>query len=333
MAINVTVNPVLRRELVERMRGRRTFIVLTIYLGVLAGILYLVYQTNRGTSASSFGAPVATQIASVGRGIFEWLLFFMLLLVLFLVPGQTSGAIAGERERQTLVPLQITLLRPVSLLLGKIGASLAFLLLLLVATVPLLSVSYLIGGVTIPQVLGGVAMVAFTGVIVACMTACISAFCRRVQAATVLAYGLVIALTLGTILAFAAAGLIDTSRGTDDANPPEWILYPNPFVMVADVVGGDNDAFGTTSSPFDPIHDWLARDEARDVRAGDDVVFAEEGGPGIVGVDEFGNPIFESSTFSSFWPISALILAGLSVLAVAAGARRLRTPTATATER
>jgi hypothetical protein len=99
------------------------------------------------------------------------------------------------------------------------------------------------------------------------------------------------------------------------------------------VVGGDNDAFGTTSSPFDPIHDWLARDEARDVRAGDDVVFAEEGGRDIVGVDEFGNPIFESSTFSSFWPISALILAGLSVLAVAAGARRLRTPTATATER
>src|ERR687897_3498024 len=136
MAINVTVNPVLRRELVERMRGRRTFIVLTIYLGVLAGILYLVYQTNRGTSASSFGAPVATQIASVGRGIFEWLLFFMLLLVLFLVPGFTSGAIAGERERQTLVPLQVTLLRPWQIVVGKLTASFAFLALLVVAAAP-----------------------------------------------------------------------------------------------------------------------------------------------------------------------------------------------------
>jgi ABC-2 type transport system permease protein len=326
MAINVSVNPVLRRELVERMRGRRTFVVLTIYLGVLAGILYLVYQANRGTTGSSFGAPVATQIASVGRGIFEWLLFFMLLLVLFLVPGQTSGAIAGERERQTLVPLQITLLRPVSLLIGKIGASLAFLLLLLVVTVPLLSVSYLIGGVTIAQVLGGVAMVAFTGVIVACLTACISAFCRRVQAATVLSYGMVIALTLGTILVYAAAGLLDTSRGTDEANPPEWILYPNPFVMVADVVGGDNDSFGTTSSPFDPIHDWLARDETLVDGGGDDVGFAVNGGGEVVEFDEFGNPIFESSTFSSFWPISAAVLATLAALAVAFGARRLRTP-------
>src|SRR5918996_1140448 len=291
--VNVTVNPVLRRELVERMRGRRTFVVLTIYLGVLAGILYLVYQANRGTTGSSFGAPVATQIASVGRGIFEWLLV-------------------------------ITLLRPVSLLLGKIGASLAFLLLLLVVTVPLLSVSYLIGGVTIGQVLGGVAMVAFTGVIVACLTACISAFCRRVQAATVLSYGAVIALTLGTILVYAAAGLIDTSRGSDQANPPEWILYPNPFVMVADVVGGDNDAFGTTSSPFDPIHDWLARDEADRFRGGDEA-FAVDGGE-VIAIDHFGNPVFESRTFSSFWPISAAVLATLAALAVALGARRLRTP-------
>src|ERR671918_101640 len=264
------------------MRGGRTFVVLTIYLGVLAGILYLVYQANRGTTGSSFGAPVATQIASVGRGIFEWLL------------------------------------------LVKIGASLAFLLLLLVVTVPLLSVSYLIGGVTIGQVLGGVAMVAFTGVIVACLTACISAFCRRVQAATVLSYGAVIALTLGTILVYAAAGLIDTSRGSDQANPPEWILYPNPFVMVADVVGGDNDAFGTTSSPFDPIHDWLARDEADRFRGGDEA-FAVDGGE-VIAIDDFGNPVFESSTFSSFWPISAAVLATLAALAVALGARRLRTP-------
>jgi hypothetical protein len=321
---SITVNPVLRRELVERMRGRRAFVVLTIYLGVLAGILYLVYQSNRGTSANSFGQPVATEVASVGRGIYEWLLWFMLLLVLFLVPGQTSGAIAGERERQTLVPLQITLLRPVSLLIGKIGASLAFLLLLIAATVPLLAVGYLIGGITIPQVLGGVAMVVFTGVVVACLTASISAFCRRVQAATVLSYGTVIALALGTVLVYVAAGLVDTSRGVDEPNPPEWILYPNPFVMVADVVGGDNDVAGAIESPFDPIDDWLARDERRDVIEG------PFGGDGrvVVGIDEFGNPVFASSTFASFWHYSAVVMVLLAVGAVAAGARRLRTPAA-----
>ncbi|MGH9113062.1 MAG: ABC transporter permease [Acidimicrobiales bacterium] len=321
--MRITVNPVLRRELVERMRGRRSFVVLTIYLGVLAGILYLVYQTNRASSSSSFGAPVATQVASVGRGIFEWLLFFMLLLVLFLVPGQTSGAIAGERERQTLVPLQITLLRPVSLLVGKIGASLAFLLLLIVATVPLLSVSYLIGGVSISQVLSGVAMVAFTGVVVASVTACISAFCRRVQAATVLAYGVVIALTIGTLLLWAAAGLVDRSRGGDGDNPPEWILYANPFVAVADVVGSDNDSLGTTSSPFDPIHDMLRADDETEI-------VDDFGGPVPVGdvvVERNGNPFLPDGG-DEFWHVSGLMLSGLAALSVALGARRLRTPAA-----
>src|SRR5690606_38377546 len=126
----------------------------------------------------------ASQVASAGRGIFEWLVFFMVLMVLFLVPGVTSGAIAGERERQTLVPLQVTLLRPTSILLGKIGASSAFLLLLLVATTPLLAVSYLIGGVSIAQVLSAVGMVGLIGLTLAAVSAGTAACVRRVQAAT-----------------------------------------------------------------------------------------------------------------------------------------------------
>src|SRR5690606_41945725 len=123
------------------------------------------------------------------------------------------------RERQTLVPLQVTLMRPVSILLGKIGASTAFLLLLLVASMPLLAVSYLIGGVSVGQVLAAVAMVAFTGVGLAAISAGISACVRRVQVATVLSYAATLALVVGTLLAYAVAAMIDSSRGVDAADP------------------------------------------------------------------------------------------------------------------
>jgi hypothetical protein len=147
-----------------------------------------------------------------------------------------------------------------------------------------------------------------------------------VQAATVLAYGLALALTIGTVLVYVAAGLVDSSRGIDEPNPPEWILYPNPFVMVADVVGADNDPFGASSSPFDPIDDWLARDEARVVDDGPAVLGADGE---FVRFDEFGNPVVAGDRrFSSFWPVSATLLAALAVGAVAAGTRRLRTPAA-----
>ena len=326
----VTVNPVLRRELVERMRSGRTAAVLTVYLVLLSGILYLVYRVIRDTPTDPWESA-ASQVAGAGRGIFEWLVFFMVLLVLFLVPGVSSGAIAGERERQTLVPLQVTLLRPTSILLGKVAASTAFLLLLLVATTPLLAVSYLIGGVTIGQVLSAVAIVAFIGLALAAVSAGISACVRRVQAATVLAYGFTLVLVVGTLLVFAAASLVDTSRGTDEANAPSWILAPNPLAAVADVIEEDRGFEGlNTTSPFDGLIRLI---DAEDPDAGGERM--EAVGPGgdvmVFTVDENGNEIpldDDGGDGIGFLWRSVALLAGMAVVGIAIGARRLRAPAA-----
>ena len=111
------VNPVLQRELRERMRGPRAMVMVTAYLGLLVGIFYYVYHAQAGGKTGLTVAIAPTEVAQIGRGIFEWVLFFMMLLVLFLVPGLTSGAIAGERERQTLIPMQVTMLKPRSIVL------------------------------------------------------------------------------------------------------------------------------------------------------------------------------------------------------------------------
>jgi hypothetical protein len=267
------------------------------------------------------------------------------------VPGFTSGAIAGERERQTLVPLQITLLRPRSILFGKIAASLAFLALLIVATIPLLSVSYLIGGVTITEVVKAAALVLATGVVLACLTAAVSTFMKRVQAATVVAYGLTLALTLGTFLAYGSAALVDRSRGTDEANPPVALLLPNPLVATADVLGNDSGTGIADASPFQGIKDLLHHNNSSSSNSGIAVVPqpigpittipgpvfkggfvvrggipVDNGGPPI-GFDRNGNPIFANQDEGvPFWVWSLLLLGGMSALSVAAAARRLRTP-------
>lgn len=326
----VYVNPVLRRELVERMRNGRTAVVLTVYLVLLSGILYLVYRVIRDTPTDPWESA-ASQVAGAGRGIFEWLVFFMVLLVLFLVPGVSSGAIAGERERQTLVPLQVTLLRPTSILLGKVAASLAFLLLLLVATTPLLAVSYLIGGVTIGQVLSAVLVVAFIGLALAAVSAGISACVRRVQAATVLAYGFTLLLVVGTLLVFAAASLVDTSRGTDDANAPSWILAPNPLAAVADVIEEDRGFEGlNTTSPFDGLITLI---DAEDQGIGGERVEAvgPDGDVVVFAVDENGNeiPLADENDGIGFLWRSVVLLAVMGAAGIAIGARRLRAPAAT----
>jgi hypothetical protein len=300
--INVNVNPVLRREMVERMRGGRTFVILTAYLAVLSLVLYGAYEVGRSTDDP-------TQTALVGRGLFGWLLFFMLLLVLFLVPGTAANAIAGERERQTLVPLQVTLLSPQQILLGKIYAAVAFLMLLVVATMPLLSVSYLVGGVTFGEVLGGVATVLFIGLAVGCMSAAISTFAKRAQGAVVMSYGLVLLLTLGTLAVWGAYNMVDESRGVDSGNPPSFLVLPNPIGTVTGVVGNGRDV-GGNQSPFDWFEDQVLPDEFNDF-TGEPTGDAANGLPG------------------SFMWGSIGLYAALAAGAVALGSRRLRTPAQT----
>jgi ABC-type transport system involved in multi-copper enzyme maturation permease subunit len=243
-------NPVLRRELIERVQGAKVVVFLTIWLALLTIILVLAYQ---GSVALNQGAQIdVTSLGRVGRQLFEWVLFGMLVLILFLVPGLTAGAITGERERQTLVPLQMTMMRPRDIILGKLSAALAFLVLLVVAALPLLGVSYLVGGLSILDIARGLAMLIFTGMVLGSVCIWISARMRRTTASTVTAYGLAFVFAIGSFFGLIAWAITDGVNGNDDVNPPAQLLSLNPFAGVADVEPRSAGNFFTSDSisPF-----------------------------------------------------------------------------------
>lgn len=241
------LNPVLARELKERMRRKRSGFVLTVYLVLLSGALWLLYL---GASAAGTDGPGALRLASLGRAAFQTVLFVMLLLVCFIVPGLAAGGVAGERERQTLVPLQVTLLRPRSILLGKLAASLAFVVFLVFAALPLIGVSFLLGGVEPGEVVKGVAMVLAVATTVAALALTCSTLLRRVQGATVVSYALVLFLLAGTFIAFGAQMLADRQGPRGRA---QLILALNPMMATADVVGRTPDNGSRVPSPFTPL--------------------------------------------------------------------------------
>ena len=307
-----------------------------------------------GSAATRSRAPSPTRFASVGRAVFEWLVLFMLLLVLFLVPGFTSGAIAGERERQTLVPLQVTLLRPWQIVVGKLTASFAFLALLVVAAAPLLAVAYLIGGVTIGVGAEGRRGRALHRAVPVGVTVCCSALFRRVQIATVVSYAVVLVLLVGTLLVWAAAGIID-APGATTVPTPRRSCSPSTRCSSPPTSSPTRtwSSRAACRSPFEPMVDVLLRDRygVDDVITGevfidgpiaaggggrffpggggitDGLAFAEGESRPIIGFDQFGNPIFaDGEEGFPFWALSVIALylfaAGASLLAV----HRLRTP-------
>ena len=335
------VNPVLVRELTERMRGPRAMVMLSAYLGVLGLVLVLVYGSASDVGNGRFGGSPVTELATVGQELFEWTLFFAILLVLFLVPGFTAGSVAGERERQTLVPMQVSLLRPVSIVLGKIGASVVFTLLLVLATLPLLTVTYLIGGVTLSDIARGLGMVMFTALTIAAVSVACSTFMKRVQTATVVSYGLVLVLCGATFAAFFVAHNIYQAREFDRADPPRLIMAPNPIAALADVTTDAPDVFGgefgfgsfgyqgSINGPLTGIRELLAPDVFVDFAPA-----AFDGDFGVAFDGDVSGPLAQAGGLPGrgglpLWAQHMLIIGAMAVLSVILSSMRLRTPAKT----
>jgi ABC-type transport system involved in multi-copper enzyme maturation permease subunit len=338
---------VLARELKERMRRRRSGVVLTVYLLLLAGALWLLYM---GASTGGADGPGALRLASLGRAAFQTLLFAMLVLVCFIVPGLAAGGVAGERERQTLVPLQVTLLRPRSILFGKLAASLVFVAFLVVAALPLIGVSFLLGGVEPGEVVRGVAMVLAVATMLASLALTCSTLMRRVQGATVVAYAVVALLVGGTFVGFGAQMLVDR-HGPQGRS--QLALALNPLMATADVVSRAPDGGSRVPSPFTPLQSLIdERKKPRDsggfgawaVSTGSGVGFTTSDGNAITlrsGADGAPVPVGANGAAGGFAkfkppllnriPMWSLALGGyvlLSLGGLALAARRLSTPAA-----
>ena len=239
-----TVNPVLKREVVERWRSRRAPMTLTVYLTILGSIMYLLYRGGTSILRASFGfgLDASAMGPALGRFLVEGLFFFVLLLVLFVGPGYAAAQISGERERRTLTLLQVTLLRPVQIVLGKLGAATAWLALLVLAAVPLGAVAFFLGGVGITDLLRGGLMLLVLAVSVSAISLGISSMTKRTTGSIVLTYGTILALTLGTLFLAGAEALFRSTRNEQVRTP--IAMYLNPFFGLADAVNASRTSSG-----------------------------------------------------------------------------------------
>jgi ABC-type transport system involved in multi-copper enzyme maturation permease subunit len=250
-------------------------------------------------------------------------LFVMLALVLFFVPGLTAGSIAGERERQTLLPLQVTLLRPRSILLGKVLAGMSFILLLLFASLPVMMVAYLLGGIRPLDGLKGVGIVCVVAVLLTLMITALSALTRRVQTATVLAYGFTAMLVLIGPLLYFTMRVADGSHGDDIENPPALLLALNPIAIVADATAGENTSIsGAADNPLS----WVRQEVLEAKSINDDSWFA------WFPEDNFRaqfRVVNDRREGFPAWALGTVGLADLAALLSFIAVRRLRTPAET----
>lgn len=318
------VGTIMVKELRSRMRGRRAFIVLTVYLGILALITYGVYvvvaPSARGMVGMGFGFGQANASALIGQSIFTLLSIFQLILVSFIAPAFTAGQISLEREKQTLDLLISTPMRPGAIVVGKLAAALAFVVLMIVAAVPITAIVLMYGGASVDDIVRQQVVLLATALMLGAIGLFFSALLKRTQAATVLTYITVLALALGTAMLFIFWTVV--ANQTDDGGlrpgvtqrAPEQLLYVNPGVAMLDVVAN------TEPGGFGGISGMLS-----ELRADGRNAFQEGGNVECMGnvcreVDRFGNFVEggEVSVSGYWWPrisITYVVLAAVLTLA------------------
>jgi ABC-type transport system involved in multi-copper enzyme maturation permease subunit len=308
--MRLVLNPVLGREVRQRLRSGRSFAIVATYLLLLALVTWFVHQASVTSSAGNPWGGISQQ-TSVGRRLFEWTIVGQLGLLGLFLPALAAGSIAGERERQTLVPLQVTLLTPRQIIWGKVTSSTAFVALLLVVALPVFAVANLLGGVGVVETVRGALAVAAMGALLATVCVAASALVRRVQGAVLLGYLMTLLLFAGAPVALAFADVVDERQGVDPADAPRWLLLPNPLVGVAEATGSYVDSDFGDSGPLGSIREASRRTPS--LQQGNDFFVFESRYQGAYG-----------GVANWVWSYGALAVVATALFLLAA--RRIRAP-------
>jgi ABC-type transport system involved in multi-copper enzyme maturation permease subunit len=207
------------KELRSRMRGIRAFAILTGVLVLLAGVSYLFYRIVLAATRNSH-SPVGPQI---GYTLLVVLMLVEMLIVCIVTPAVTAGAISGEKEKLTYEMLLATPLRPASIVWGKLLSALGYVFLLLLVSLPIASLVFFYGGITLTDMIKALVILAATAVTLGVVGVTLSAWLGRTVRATMLSYLCVLILLIGPLLAWILAAV------TQNRIPPSWILIPNPI--------------------------------------------------------------------------------------------------------
>lgn len=242
------ISAILVKELRGRMRGRRAFIIITLHVFLLAGFAWMLQQLAVQSIEASgiYGGQATFASASVGRGVFIGLLMLQTLMVAVLAPAATAGAISGEREHQTIDLLAVTPISSIAIVVGKLLSALAWLFVLILASIPVTALVFVFGGVAPDDVIRGYLVLVATAIGLGSVGIFFSAVTRRTGASTGLTFVATLAIVVGTL--FAWVFLERTAEPNPQTGlrnpPPEAILYLNPFVAQSDVACGTEPGYG-----------------------------------------------------------------------------------------
>jgi ABC-type transport system involved in multi-copper enzyme maturation permease subunit len=358
---------VLALELRQRVRSSRWIVILVLWMVVLGGLTALIRYGVRtlyspSVPTDSDGVTVAgLQTELAGRIMFGLVIFLVLSLGALVAPALSATSINGDRRAGVLATLQVSLLSPAEIVIGRLLAAWVTALALLVAATPFIGWAYVEGGTSFGRLSVTLLLTAVTLQVVCAVGLGWSALTARTSSSVMLTYLTVVGLGLGLPLMFVLSlpltqsrdrvTFIETVYRPSSADPGAsaptsadascqtrtevqqrvhtervwWIVAASPYVIVADASPrpGSSD-LATADDPLSAI-----RTGVREARLGPQSRLDScQLRPEQLVLDDQARAA-QRERAGLTWPFGLaadlLLAAGCTVLAV----RRLRAPAAT----
>ncbi len=223
------INPVLKNEIKLSARSFKFTLVILFYVGILSAAGVLIFYNCIKNNYFEGLYLESIVYFYIGMAIIQ------AILLMFIVPSLTSTAICAEREKQTLEVLLSTKMSALSIVVGKLLSSISRVVLLVICTIPIYSITFLIGGINLGNVVELSLFFIVVTIFVGAVGVFISTVVKTSRAATAISYGAVllifIGITVGTFIY-----IIYSSEKTNysaNTNFPIWAYISPTFGFIS----------------------------------------------------------------------------------------------------
>lgn len=226
---NLFDNPILTRELRRRMRGKALIFSIIGYIIIMTvtSILILLTSMNPFVTYQSQNAQSLLQaMVNTGSLLFNAIFVIQSLLVLIIAPTITAGMTTMEKERKTFDFLRVTTITPWMYIIGSFLSTVFYVSLALLCALPLISLSFLYGGVSNTQVIERLIQLLGTSMVLSALGLYISSIRERTRTAQGIVVFLIFAMLFGgTIGSAFLSNLFGTGTATTQQASPQILGF------------------------------------------------------------------------------------------------------------
>ena len=238
------MNPVYRNELKMSARSMQIPVLAVIFNSILSVVTLIVLYSIRQGYIRNGSAPYSYMML-----LYVVVLTIEVVLLCLFVPSAAGGSIAGKRERQTLDILLSSRMSVGEIVMGWLSC-ISTAVLLVFTSVPILAVTSIYGGMQLSVLYQSAAYVGFFILFIGSIGVFCSCRFKKTTYASISAYGVIIALTIGTgllvvllnmavgdffgnffmtsstsELSYAYSSVVDTASGASASHPVAGIIY------------------------------------------------------------------------------------------------------------